>query len=52
MEKSKFGGRAMEGLDELVEHHENQHDRSRRLSSDGAEDHGRPNPSEEERSVP
>ena len=52
MEKSKFDGKAIEGLDELVEHHENQHERSRRPSSDAAEDHGRANPSEEEKRVP
>jgi hypothetical protein len=52
MEKSKFDGKAIEALDELVEHHENEHERSRRPSSDAAEDHGRANPSEEEKRVP
>jgi hypothetical protein len=52
MEKSKFDGKAIEALDELVEHHENEHERSRRPSSDAAEDYGRANPSKEEKRVP
>jgi hypothetical protein len=51
MEKSKFDGKAIEALDQLVEHHENEHERSGRPSSD-AEDHGRAHPSEEEKRVP
>jgi hypothetical protein len=52
MEKPRFDGKAIEGLAELVEHHENQQERSRQLSSDVAERHGRTNPSKEERRVP
>jgi hypothetical protein len=54
MEKSKFDGRAIEGLGELVEYHENQQERSPQHSSDVAERHGSTNPSieEKERRVP
>jgi hypothetical protein len=51
MEKSEFDGMAIEGLHELVEHHENQ-ERSRQPSSDVAEGHGSTNSSEEEKRVP
>ena len=37
MERSKFDGKAIEGLGELVEHHENQQERSPQHSSDVAE---------------
>jgi hypothetical protein len=52
MEESKFDGKAIEDLRELVEHHENQKERSRRPSSDVADGHGSTNPSEEEKRVP
>jgi hypothetical protein len=52
MEKSKFDGKAIESLRELVEHHENQKERSRRPSSDVAEGHGNTDPSKEEKRVP
>jgi hypothetical protein len=50
MERSKFDGKAIEGLGELVEHHENQQEHS----SDVAERHGSTDPSieEKERRVP
>jgi len=51
MEKSEFEGMAIEGLHELVEHHENP-ERSRLPSSDAAEGHGSTNSSEEEKRVP
>ena len=51
MEKSKFDGKAIEGLRELVEHHEKQ-ERSQQPSSDVAEDYGSANSSEEEKRVP
>ena len=52
MARSKFDGKAIEGLGELVEHHDQQ-DRSRQLSSDVAERRGSMNPSnEEEKRVP
>jgi hypothetical protein len=49
MEKSKFDGKAIEGLGELVEHHENQQERPRQPSSDVAERSGSANPSKEEK---
>jgi len=52
MEKSKFDGKAIESLRELVEHYENQQERSRQPSSDVAEGHGSTNPSEKEKRVP
>ncbi len=54
MERSKFDGKAIEGLGELVEHHENQQERSPEHSSDVAEGHGSTNLSieEKERRVP
>ena len=54
MERSKFDGKAIEGLGELVEHHENQQERSPQHSSDVAERHGSTDPSieEKERRVP
>ena len=52
MEKSKFDGKAIESLRVLVEHHENQQERSRQPSSDVPGGHGNTNPSEEEKRVP
>ena len=57
MERLKFDGKAIEGLGELVEHHENQQERSPQHSSDVAERHGSTDPSieekeEKERGVP
>ena len=49
MERSTFDGKAIEGLGELVEHHENQQERPRQPSSDVAERHGGTNPSKEEK---
>jgi hypothetical protein len=51
MEKPQFDGKAIEGLLELVEHHEQKQPHTRQPSSDGAEGHGRANPSEETRRV-
>ena len=51
MEKSKFDGKAIESLRELVEQHDQQ-ERSRQPSSDVDERHGSTNPSEEEKRVP
>jgi len=47
MEKSKFDGKAIESLRELIE--QNQQERSRRPSSDVAEGHGNTDPSKEEK---
>jgi len=52
MEKSKFDGNAIESLRQLVEHHQNQQERSRQPSSDVADGHGTTNPCEEEKRVP
>ena len=54
MERSKFDGKAIEGLGDLVEHHENQQERPRQPPSDVAERNGSTNPSieEKERRVP
>ena len=52
MERSKFNGKAIESLRELVEYHENRQERSGQLSSDVAEGHGSTNPSEKEKRVP
>jgi hypothetical protein len=54
MERSKFDGKAIEGLGELVEHHQHQQEGSPQHSSDVAERDGSTNPSkeEEEKRVP
>ena len=52
MEKSKFNGKAIESLRELVDDRPNQQERSRQLLADFAEGHGGANPSEEEKRVP
>ena len=51
VEKSKFDGKAIESLRELVEHHDQQ-ERSQQPSSDIAKGHGSSNPGEEEKRVP
>ncbi len=50
MEKSKFDGKAIESLRDLVEHHDQQ-ERPRQPPSD-AKGHGSSNPGEEEKRVP
>jgi hypothetical protein len=52
MERSKFNGKAIESLRELVDDRANQQERSRQLLADFAEGHGGTNPSEEEKRVP
>jgi hypothetical protein len=51
MEKPQFDGKAIEGLLELVEHHEQKQPHSQQSSSDAAEGHGRANASQEPRRV-
>jgi hypothetical protein len=50
MEKPQFDGKAIEGLRELVEHHEHRQEHSQQTSS-AAEGHGRANAYEEARRV-
>ncbi len=52
MDKPQFDGKAIEGLRELVEHHEHRQEHLQQTSSDAAEGHGRANASEEARKVP
>jgi len=52
LQKPRFDGKTIEGFGELVKHLENQQERFRQPSSDATEDHGSPNPSEEEKRVP
>jgi hypothetical protein len=55
MEKPQFDGKAIDGLRELVEHHEQKQQHSQQPSSDAAKDAakgpGRANASEEAKSV-
>jgi hypothetical protein len=52
MEKPRFDGKAIKRLADLVEHDENQQERSRQPSADVGERHGSTNSSKEEKRVP
>jgi len=51
MEKPQFDGKAIEDLLELVQHHEQQQERSQQSCSDAGEGHRRANASAEARKM-